>query len=83
MIDFADVSGAGNANGYLEYSSTTVSMYLFEVLEGSGPLKSIFNLSNAAIALIRYCLSLGLKNRGLSSEHSLQVLVICFTSLTE
>ena len=43
----------GNANGKRENSSTTVRMYLFVVEEGNGPLKSMFNLSNGWVALIR------------------------------
>ena len=35
-----NMSEQGMANGYREYSSTMVSMYLLRVDEGSGPLKS-------------------------------------------
>ena len=35
--------------GNLEYSSLIVSMYLFFVLEGSGPLKSRLNLSKGCV----------------------------------
>ena len=40
-----DMFGHGNTNGNLEYSSMIVRKYLFCVADGSGPLKSMFNLS--------------------------------------
>ena len=40
------ISEHGNTKGNLEYSSTTVKKYLFSLLLGNGPLKSIFGLSN-------------------------------------
>ena len=49
--------GHGNAKGYREYSSMIVRMYLFY---GSGPLKSMLNLSNGCRALISWNLLAGL-----------------------
>lgn len=53
MIVEADVSGQGTAKGYLEYSSTMVRRKRFLLVEGKGPLKSRFNLSKGAVALMR------------------------------
>ena len=43
-----DTSGHRNTNGNLEYLSTTliIRKYLFLLFDGSGPLKSMFMLSN-------------------------------------
>ena len=41
----AEGLGQGKANGNLEYSSATVSRYLFRDADGSGPLKSMLSLS--------------------------------------
>ena len=49
---FEVISEHGNANGNLEYSSTTVSMYLLSVSVGKGPLKSMLSLSKGDVALI-------------------------------
>ena len=39
------ISGQGKTNGKREYSAMTLKKYTFLLLEGRGPLKSIFNLS--------------------------------------
>lgn len=52
IIHDLDTSLHGIANDYLLYSSTTVRKYSFCVLEGSGPLKSMLNLSNGWVAFI-------------------------------
>ena len=44
--------GHGNAKGICEYSSTTVSMYAFRDVVGSGPLKSILSRSIACVDFI-------------------------------
>ena len=49
----ADTSGQGKTNGNLEYSSIAFRKYLFLLLEGNGPLKSMLILSNGLVALIR------------------------------
>ncbi|KRZ59938.1 hypothetical protein T02_63 [Trichinella nativa] len=41
----ADTSAQGNANGNLEYSSTTINIYLWFWCPGSGPLKSMLRRS--------------------------------------
>ncbi|KRX87537.1 hypothetical protein T4E_5934, partial [Trichinella pseudospiralis] len=41
----ADTSAQGNANGNLEYSSTTTNIYLWFWCPGSGPLKSMLRRS--------------------------------------
>ncbi|KRX71404.1 hypothetical protein T06_12083 [Trichinella sp. T6] len=71
--------GQGNANGNREHSSTTVNMYRLLDVDGSGPLKSILNRSKGAVALISFPKS-PLKNRGFSSAHSRQELVILWIS---
>ena len=48
----AVISTQGNENTNRLYSSTTFNKYLFLVLLGSGPLKSILNLSKGCIALM-------------------------------
>ena len=48
-----DMFGHGNTNGHLEYSSMIVRKYLFSVANGSGPLKSTFNLSIGCVDLMR------------------------------
>ena len=82
MTVAADTSGHGNAKGNLEYSSMTVRIYLFLDEDGRGPLKSMLNLSNGWVALIRFSVG-GLANRGLVSAHEGQFFVIPFTSSTE
>ena len=49
---FEVISGHGYVNGNLEYSSTTVSMYLLSDSVGRGPLKSMLSLSKGDVALI-------------------------------
>ena len=49
----ADMSEQGKAKGNREYSSTTVNIYQFLVLLGSGPLKSRLSLSNGCVAFIK------------------------------
>ena len=48
-----DTSGQGKTNGNLEYLSTTFRKYLFLLLEGSGPLKSMLIHSKGCVAFIR------------------------------
>ena len=48
-----DMFGHGNTNGNLEYSSMIVRKYLFCVADGSGHLKSMFNLSIGCVDLMR------------------------------
>ena len=45
--------GNGNTNGNIEYLSMIVIKKLFCVADGSGPLKSMFNLSIGCIDLMR------------------------------
>ena len=47
-----DKSEHGNTNGNLEYSSTMFRKYLFPVLLGKGPLKSILFRSKGWVALM-------------------------------
>lgn len=75
------ISEQGNAKGYLEYSSTTVRMYRFLVVEGIGPLKSIFNRSKGEVAFINFPLCL--KNLGLSSAHTLHDVVTFLISSSD
>ena len=52
MVDVS-IFAVGNAKGSQLYSSTIVSIYLLGELEGSGPLKSKFNLSKGCVAFTR------------------------------
>ena len=45
--------GHGNAKGKREYSSITVSKYVFRDVDLSGPLKSILRRSIGCVALIK------------------------------
>ncbi|KRX75488.1 hypothetical protein T06_14744 [Trichinella sp. T6] len=45
LAEAADTSAQGNANGNLEYSSTTINIYLWFWCPGSGPLKSMLRRS--------------------------------------
>ena len=47
------ISVQAKVNGNFEYSSTTVNKYLFLEADGKDPLKSIFNLPNGCVALIK------------------------------
>ena len=57
MTVLAVISGQGKTKGKHEYSSMTLRKYTFLLLEGSGPLKSMFNLSNVWVDLIRKLLA--------------------------
>ena len=46
MTGVVDTSEHGNTKGNLEYLSTMVRKYLFPLLLGKGPLKSILIRSN-------------------------------------
>ena len=52
ITDDVDISGKGNTNGNLEYSSTIVRKYLFLLLLGNCPLTSIFILLKGCVALM-------------------------------
>lgn len=64
--------GQGIAKGYLEYSSTTMSMYTLPVEDASGPLKSMLRRSKGRVALISV-LSDGQYNCGFNSAQTLHV----------
>lgn len=49
----AVISAHGKAQGNLEYSSIIVSRYLFLLLVGKGPLKSILIFSKGCVDLTR------------------------------
>ena len=64
------MSGGGNAKGYhREYALMIVRMYLFLFMEGSGPLKSMLNLTNklkltSQFVEIRFYFCTGLASSG-------------------
>ena len=76
------ISLQGNANGYLEYSSTKTSMNLFSEMLGMGPMKSIESLSHGLVARIRVLVG-GLKKFGLSNLQVLQFIIISLISPIE
>ena len=49
-----ETSVQGTAKSNIEYSSATLSRYLFCVFDGKGPLKCKFSLSNVKVALIKF-----------------------------
>ena len=53
IIAAVDMSEQGKAKENSEYSSTTVNIYRFLVLLGSGPLKLRLSLSNGCVAFIK------------------------------
>ncbi|KRZ04667.1 hypothetical protein T11_14818 [Trichinella zimbabwensis] len=53
----ADTSALGNANGNLEYSSTTINIYLWFWRPGSRPLKSMLRRSKGCVAFIKFVAS--------------------------
>ena len=59
MIVGVVMSIQAKVSGNLEYSLTAVSRYLFLETNHRGLLKSIFNLSNGCVALLR-CACAGL-----------------------
>ena len=76
------MSGHGNTNGNLEYSSIIVWKNLFLEFDGTGPLKSRFNRSKGCVAFIREAAG-GTWNFGLHSRHMEQLLTTFCTSSTE
>ena len=48
----ASIFEHGMANGNLENSSITVTIYLLFVTNGNGPLTSMFNRSNGYVAFV-------------------------------
>ena len=77
-----ETSSHGYTSGNLEFSSTTVSIYLFFEEEGRGPLKSMLSLSKGCVAFMRGGLS-GLKNWGFSLAQASHEAVIFLTSSME
>ena len=76
------ISQHGIANGKQLNSSITVRKYLFLLLDGKGPLKSIFSHSKGRVAFINLVGS-GLLNLGFISAHSGQALQIFLISSVE
>ena len=65
MTTADDISLYGKANGYLEYSSTTVNIYLNPLDGHMGPTKSMESLSHGFEAWTNVSV-VGLKNWGFS-----------------
>ena len=70
------------AKGKREYSSTTVSMYAFRDVVGSGPLKSILSRSIGCVDFVSVP-GVGRYNCGFSSAQILHVEQVFLTSSVE
>lgn len=71
---------SSQGNGNCEYLSMTVRKYSFLILDGWGPLNSMFSFSNGWVAFMN-SLNLGLKNCGLCSAQIWQAFLFFTLSL--